>query len=74
MELGKSILSRQKSTNKPSLEKIKGQYAWTIESKRKSGTGWGRRRGEQGQGTRGNYGLVLEISDFISPPPPVISH
>lgn len=62
--LGKSILGRQKSMNRPSMEKIKeGQYSWSTESKRKGGIGWGCRGDEEGQN---NKQLSSVSSDFIS--------
>lgn len=56
--VGKSILGRQNSMDRPSLEKIKeGQYGQSIEIKRKSGTRWSCRRGEQRQ----DYGETFDI-------------
>lgn len=56
--MGKSILGRQNSMDKPILEKIKeGQYGQSIESKRKSGTRWSYRRGVQRQ----DHGELLRL-------------
>lgn len=53
--------------NRPSLEKIKeGQYSWSIESKRKGGTGWAAEGMSKGKIT-GNFRHSVRELRFYFP-------